>query len=212
MPNDFSNKDNSSLILTAGTFVQAAEGDPAYGLPPATYAALTSEADALTNVGLQYAQTEAILKGLTDQKAAARSALVARLGATAKTLEANPAVTDAMLRTAGLAARPAKGVRPTSLDAPANLMAQGFSDGSLALKWIRTNRARTGFVVETSADGLGWTYLGTTMRTTLRAKGFAPGQPVYVRVTAVNSDLCSEPSNVASVYAPASVLEVKQAA
>ena len=36
MPNDSSNKENPSLTLTAGTFVQAAEGDPAYGLPAAT--------------------------------------------------------------------------------------------------------------------------------------------------------------------------------
>ena len=76
-----------------------------------------------------------------------------------------------MLRTAGLAARPAKGVKPTSLLAPTGLTADGFSDGTLLLKWTRTNRVRTGFVVETSADGAVWEYVGTTMRTSFRAPG-----------------------------------------
>ena len=213
MPNDFSNKDNTTLVHVGQTLADAADKNPAYGLSPQAAGGIATEATALQNLGLLWVQQEAVLRGLTDQKAATRAALVSRLGMTAKGLEANPAISDAMLRAAGLSARPTKGARPTSLDAPTKLNAEGSTDGVLTLTWTRTNRVRTGFVVETSADGASWDYLATTMRTSLKANGFAPGKAVYARVTAVNSDLSSDPSNVASVYAPTTpAFELQKAA
>ena len=206
MPNDFGKKDNTALIHVAQTLADVAGGNPAYGLDKEATELIGTEAATLQSLGLQWVQQEAILRGLTDQKAAARAALISKLGMTAKSLEANPGISDAMLRAAALSARPSKGSKPTALAAPTGLTADGFSDSTLALKWTRTNRTRTGFVVETSPDGQSWFYVATTTRAGLSVGGYAPGQPVYVRVTAVNSTLSSPASNVASVYAPSAGL------
>ncbi len=196
MPNDFSNQGNTTLIHVAQTLVEVAGKNPNYGLDKAATDLIASEATGLQSLGFQWAQQEAILRGLTEQKAAARAALVAKLGTTAKGLEANLAVTDAMLRAA-------------ALFAPTGLTAEGYSDGTLALSWTPQNRTRVSYVVEVSPDGQNWSYRATTQRRTLKAPGFAPGQAVYVRVFAVNSTLGSPASNVASVYAPVAPAAVR---
>ena len=208
MPNDFGKKDNQTLIHVAQVLAQAANANPSYGLNTAATTAIVNDATEVAEASLMYVQAEAALRAMSERKANARAALILKLGTTAKSLEADVDVTDEMLRAAALSARPSKGVKPTSLAAPTGLTADGFSDGTLALKWTRTSKTRVGFVVETSADGAAWDYLATTMRTDLKAPRFAPGQPVYVRVTAVNSTLSSPASNVASVYAPTVPLKV----
>lgn len=75
---------------------------------------------------------------------------------TVKTLEGKLGVTDAMRCAAAFAPKPSRGAWPQALVAPAALVAEGFSDGTLALKWVPQGRTRTTFVVETSADGQAW--------------------------------------------------------
>ncbi len=58
------------------------------------------------------------------------------------------------------------------------------------------------FVVESSANGVDWTYLTSTSRITFLADGYAPGAPAWFRVTAKTATAIAVPSSSVSVYAP----------
>ena len=110
--------------------------------------------------------------------------------------------TDAQLGGIGLS-RPAKPVKPTSLPKPLLLSATPTVDGGVKLAWQRGGApTTTAYVVEKSADGLLWEYATVTTRSSLTLSGFAAGAPAWFRVRGTRAGLTSEPSNVASVFAP----------
>ena len=98
---------------------------------------------------------------------------------------------------------PAKPVRPTSIPAPVDLVATPSVSGDATLGWKRNGApGATSYVVETSEDGLIWAFARVTTRMSVTLSGFKAGVPAWFRVTATRADLTSNPSSVASIYAP----------
>ena len=160
------------------------------------------------------AQTAGALhqKSLVDAKDAALLDAGRALGAVAKVALASGA-NAAQLSAIGLA-RPAKPVRPTSVPAPVDLLATPTILGQVKLAWKRDGApTTTSYVVESSADGVLWEYAAVTTRASLTLSGHAPGAQAWFRVRGSRAGLTSEPSNVASVFAPVapSVVQLKVA-
>jgi len=156
---------------------------------------LNTDLTAVTNAKAQYHAT-------VQAKDAEQKVLVNSIAALAKTVYANPAVTDAMIAALGLAPRksPSKNtpVQPLSLTATPN------ADGTVKLKWNRNGNASTIiFVIETSADGSHWDLVKATNRTSYTAFGFDPGVLAWFRVTATTSTASSAPSTAVAIYGPA---------
>lgn len=117
-----------------------------------------------------------------------------------KKLYANPAVSDQMLAKIGLAERPTMGRRSTP-QAPTQLDAVAFANGSVKLRWNRNgNTTATVFTIWASTPAGGWAqaWTGTTTRVTLN--GFTPGVERSFKVTASVNNRTSADSNVETIY------------
>ena len=192
----FTNKTPEAL-LALGTNVATVIGPGTtnpYGVPTAAVTALMAADAALGGAINAQVAAKAAEKAATVTKAAKRDGVVAALNTIATAVYANPAVTDTMLASLGFPARrsgPAPRRVPTE---PTGLSAEPFANGTVKLKWNRNgNKPGILFVIETSEDGLAWTMIRSTTRSSFAVEGFAPGVPAWFRITATTSTAASLP-------------------
>ena len=195
-------------LLSAEATMQAAlseggKGNP-FGISDLQVAALTSGGTGLN--GAILAQKAAIVaeRQATQQKAVSRKGLVDALSSAAATAYASTA-TDTQLASLGLPPRRTGTSRPKASVQPTALLAVPNANGTVKLSWARgDNRYGMTFLLETSGDGVEWSFLRSTQRVSETVAGFAPGTAAWFRVTAATSTTTSLPSAPVAVYAPAS--------
>ena len=146
----------------------------------------------------------AAMKRATEDKTNAKRELVLVLANLVATAEANGNVSDAMLMSIGFSPRRAKGSRQTAPPVPTDIKVVPQVDGAVSLGWSRNGAsASTIYQVETSADGLDFSIVTSTVRKSLVLDGYVPGTQAWFRITAINSAGQSRPSANVPIYAPA---------
>ncbi len=85
---------------------------------------------------------------------------------------------------------------------PLDLAATATSPTAIALTWSDQSWDETAFQVERSADGIGWTLLGTPDGASYSDTSATPGATFFYRVSAVNATAASAASAVASATTP----------
>ena len=156
-------------------------------------------------------EKEAAFRAASALCDAMRQQLLASLSTAAKIAEADPNVSDTMLRAIGLQPRPERNSRPRTPIVPTDLVANPSADGRVRLAWKGGgNGPRIAYAVETSADGVVWSYLPTTTRQSTVLEGYAPGLTAWFRVRATNAGMISVPTAPVAVYAPAAALRVEE--
>lgn len=85
---------------------------------------------------------------------------------------------------------------------PTHLRVENVGSGQLRVSWSPSpvdgigGEAATGYRIATSPDGFAWQHVAETSSTSLTLSGLAPGQLVFVRVTATNAGGESMPTEV----------------
>lgn len=204
MSNDFSKKTTSQLaVLGANVAGKLAGQTNPYGVSAPTVAALTAINTALPLAINAQLTARAAEKAATEQKHVKRATMIGVLSDVATAVYANPAVTDEMLFALGFEPRPTGRSQPKAPVAPTGLMLSPRMDGTVKLTWSRNGGAyRTVYRIETSADGVTWSFLDTTTCASYVATGFAPGTSAWFRVVASNRQGRSLPCPCASIYTP----------
>lgn len=117
-------------------------------------------------------------------------------------IQANPSVTSDLKKKLGITA---KDTNPSPINpiAPKDLLANPNANGTNKLSWDRNgNPQGTIFIIEAQEQpGLPWTFVGTTTKSVYEHTNQTPGKTLYYRVRAQRTDVTSEPSNDAVVYA-----------
>lgn len=126
--------------------------------------------------------------------------LIALVATFANQFQANPAVPPELIAELGLTVRGGGGSSP--LFAPANLVADGCSNGINMLKWSANgNISGTQYIVEAAYDGTtDWDFVDVTTKSKFDHEGQTPGRPVVYRVYAKRAGQKSGFSNEATVY------------
>ena len=192
----------NDLLAAVDTMLAALpkEGTNPFGISVAQITSLDDEPlkSALTHLGTLRANLASAVQA-KDLLKGALSKTYSKLSAVAYASSAS----DVQLATIGLKPRRTTSPRPKLPAQPTGLVATPFADGTAKIAWDRGSNARpTSFLVETSDDGLVWTYRTMTTRVSLSLNGCPPAQPIWFRVTATNSMGDSAPSASASIYAP----------
>src|SRR5205085_8531123 len=87
-------------------------------------------------------------------------------------------------------------------DVPGNVKARGVSGTQIAVTWTDTSHNATSFSVERSPDGVNYTVVGTTPKTTFIDSGLNSGHTYYYKVAAANAKGQSAFSDAASAAPP----------
>ena len=208
MNTDRSKYNATQALAAANKFTTNVKDQPnPYNLDASALLSITSLQTLLTNAVQAQIEAADILKGKVKEKDRLLLALNGTLGGASRIALASGA-SAAQLSLIGLA-RPAKPVRATSVPAPTELLATPNVAGDATLVWKRNGApANTSYIVESSADGLLWEFVQVTTRTSATLKGFTVGAQAWFRVTATRANMTSNPSNLASVYAPEPPAEV----
>ena len=187
------------MLATSMTTVLDSTGGSAYSISVPQKLALVSATNALGNS----------MQAVSDSKAAYRSSVQTRdlddktlmenVAGLAKTLYANPAITDAMLVAIGLEPRPSTRTKHLPI-VPTEFAAVPAVDGTVKLTWKRNgNVSGTSFLIEQKI-GSTWTFICSTTTTKLTLTGYTPGATSTFRVIATRLQMSSPASNEFTIY------------
>ena len=201
MKNTFYTDSVAEQIALATSIDNVTSGNPTnWGLTAARLTDLSDAATALANdqAGLDAAWNA--YQQARQNRNSSRVALVDNLKDVARSIYAQPGLTDGDIASTGLAVHDYH-PSPSQTSSPTNLVANAFANGTVKLTWNRNGNGRTTtFLIESSFDGSEWTYAGTTTAARITLSGYAPGTATLFRVTANRAGGTSEPSETAGIY------------
>lgn len=201
MPNIYNSLSAAQLVQLATTMdtILKGPGGAAYAVPAGQVTSLETTKTSLSN-GIQTASdTKAAYHAAIQAKAVSKHGLVGSIAAIAKTVYANPAVTDTMLAAIGLAPRPSTRTRHDPLT-PTMFIATPSVDGNVAMQWNKNgNVAFTTYLIE-QLGANGWFFVKSVSGSRALLSGYAPGTTVSFRVVAWRVGVSSAPSNVSTIY------------
>ena len=198
--NRFTSKSDAALATAANVAAAVLEKNPKYAVPKETAADLGAAGSEMGTLIDAAKTARDAAAAATLAKASGREATIGALNAEAAIVYSN-GTSDADLQALGFSPR-SGGSRPTMPSAALGLTATVLEGGAIRAEWKRNgNRPSAIFQVERSLDaGATWAIVASTTRTKASLTGYAPGVPVWLRVTTTNSVGTSLPSNVAGVY------------
>lgn len=182
----------------------------------ANLASLGLVADDLKNVTTDKTSFDTAVTNNKTKQAEAKSAAESKKNARKKfetdtrflvrKIQANPAVTSDLKKKLGITVKDSS-PSPTNPVTPIDLLANPNANGTNKLSWDRNgNPQGTIFIIEAQEKpGMPWVLVGTTTKSTFDHTKQTPGKTQYYRIRAQRTDVTSEPSNEAVVYAEGGV-------
>ena len=198
--NKFTNRSDAAIASTARTAAGILAVTPGYGVPTTVSSALGTHGNELLDLIDAAKQTRDTAVAATLAKQGGREKALASLNAVAAIVY-NNGTPDSALESLGFSPRSAP-TRPVQPITVAGLSLSAGGDGTIRLGWKRSgNRPSAIFQIERSLDeGASWEIVGATSQTKASLAGYAPGVPVWFRVTTTNSVGTSLPSGTVGVY------------
>lgn len=194
---------DSDLQYWATNFLTVANANlPALGLVAADLTGITADKTSLDTSITNNKAKQAEAKAAADSKKSSRKKFETTARLLVRKIQANPSVTSDLKKKLGITA---KDTNPTPINpiAPKDLLANPNANGTNKLSWDRNgNPQGTIFIIEAQEQpGMPWTFVGTTTKSVYEHTNQIPGKTLYYRVRAQRTDITSEPSNDAVVYA-----------
>lgn len=194
---------DSDLQYWATNFLTVANANlPALGLVAADLTGITADKTSLDTSITNNKAKQAEAKAAADSKKSSRKKFETTARLLVRKIQANPSVTSDLKKKLGITA---KDTNPTPINpiAPKDLLANPNANGTNKLSWDRNgNPQGTIFIIEAQEKpGMTWTLIGTTTKSVYEHTNQIPGKTLYYRVRAQRTDITSEPSNDAVVYA-----------
>lgn len=194
---------DSDLQYWATNFLTVANANlPALGLVAADLTGITADKTSLDTSITNNKAKQAEAKAAADSKKTSRKKFETTARLLVRKIQANPSITSDLKKKLGITA---KDTNPTPINpiAPKDLLANPNANGTNKLSWDRNgNPQGTIFIIEAQEQpGMPWAFVGTTTKSVYEHTNQTPGKTLYYRVRAQRTDVTSEPSNDAVVYA-----------
>ena len=200
----------SQLSALCAQMINVIEDSAAqYGVSAAQVAALVTASADLGTTATTAESTKSAYRAAVQAREAATKATMDAAASVARSVYAHPGITNEQIAAAGLSPRSTSRARHAP-ETPTRVLATPQTNGTVRLEWDRAgNVPGVNFLVEGSADGASWTFVGDTPSTRTTLSGYAPGVQASFRVCASRNGAVSAPSASATIYGPASASESK---
>ena len=194
---------DSDLQFWATNFLKVATDNlAALGLVAADLTNVTSGKGSFDGAVTNNKTKQAEAKSAAENKKNARKKFEIDTRLLVRKIQANPAVASDLKKKLGITVKDAN-PSPTNPIAPKDLLANPNANGTNKLSWDRnSNPQGTIFLIEAQEKpGMPWVLVGTTTKSAFEHTKQTPGKSQYYRVRAQRTDVTSESSNEAVVYA-----------
>lgn len=212
--NNWRNASDPSFSASIAQFLSIVGPSPAaWGFIAGQVTNLSNVVDVFDDAVVSHTDAKAAAKAATQYRDATRETASQTFALMVNEAYNNPAVTDAMIASAGLEPRDKSRTKQIP-QTPIDLLVTPFANGSITLSW-KPNGSTYGvtYVIETQNPGAeNWSVYDVTNKTKATYYGFAPGEEKWFRVVAKKTDQTSDPSLPASIYSPASAPSLRVAA
>ena len=189
------------------------------GPTPATYGCTAAQVTTLNNATSDLVSAlanldaaKALYRSAVETKNAAHAATISAIADIAGEVYATETLSSAQIAATGLAVHD-DGPSPSYPQEVTDVVATPYANATVKLQWNRgTNPPGTTFIIEKSTDNVNWTLVQLATRSKATLSNFAPGVPMWFRITASKNEVNATPSFPVAIYGATSSVELEIAA